>query len=194
VGNLDRSRLAKELEPYIASQIRSALNAALGKAALPTLGGSGGVIGITPPAVLTSHVLATATGLGTYHSISGATAGHVLRASGATTAALCAVAARRSGRGVGKPASQPITRTQQRRPHGAVGVGDGGQDGQSLGDLATRNYAQLNSRTHDIIGGDHSYTGGAALDVFGLSAASTLARLTPPQEYQRQRRAAIRLA
>jgi hypothetical protein len=87
VGNLDRSRLAKELEPYIASQIRSALNAALGKAALPTLGGSGGVIGITPPAVLTSHVLATATGLGTYHSISGATAGHVLRASGATAAA-----------------------------------------------------------------------------------------------------------
>lgn len=51
--------------------------------------------------------------------------------------------------------------------------------GSSLGDLATRNYVQLNSRSHDIIGGDHAYTGGANLDVFGLSAASTLARLTP---------------
>ena len=32
---------------------------------------------------------------------------------------------------------------------------------------------------HDIIGGYHTYTGGAALDVFGLSAANTLAKLTP---------------
>jgi hypothetical protein len=32
---------------------------------------------------------------------------------------------------------------------------------------------------HDIIGAQHTYTGGAALDVFGLSAANTLARLTP---------------
>ena len=32
---------------------------------------------------------------------------------------------------------------------------------------------------HDIIGALHSYTGGAALDVFGLSGANTLAKLTP---------------
>lgn len=34
------------------------------------------------------------------------------------------------------------------------------------------------AETHDIVSG-HSYSGGAALDVFGLSAASTIAKLTP---------------
>jgi hypothetical protein len=148
VGNLDRSRLAKELEPYIASQIRSALNAALGKAALPTLGGSGGVIGITPPAVLTSHVLATATGLGTYHSISGATAGHVLRASGATAAAFAQLQHGDLG-GVSANQHHNQSHAHNSADHtGLLAWATVDKTGSSLGDLATRNYAQLNSRTH----------------------------------------------
>jgi hypothetical protein len=177
VGNLDRSRLAKELEPYIASQIRSALNAALGKAALPTLGGSGGVIGITPPAVLTSHVLATATGLGTYHSISGATAGHVLRASGATTALFAQLQHGDLG-GVSANQHHNQSHAHNSADHtGLLAWATVDKTGSSLGDLATRNYAQLNSRTHVITGADHSI-GGANLDVVGNNG-SGLGLLTP---------------
>ena len=165
MGNIDRSRLAKELEPYIASQIRSMLNAALTKSALPTLkAGSGG--GLTAPAPLTTHVLATATALGAYHTISGATAGHVLRASASNAAAFAQLLHSDLGN---------VTADQHHnQSHAYDSVDHTGTlswakinfTGSSLGDLATRNYAQLNSRTHDIIGGDHSYTGGAALDVF----------------------------
>ena len=195
MGNLDRSRLAKELEPYIASQIRSALNAALGKAALPTLGGSGGVIGITPPAVLTSHVLATATGLGTYHSISGATAGHVLRASGATAAAFAQL---QHGDLGGVSANQHHNQAHVLATNTALGA-DHSISGATAGHVLRASgataaaFAQLqhgdlggvtSDQHHDKLHGmldtaHHSYTGGAALDVFGLSAASTLARLTP---------------
>ena len=79
--------------------------------------------------VLTAHTLADTSGLGSLHTVSGLTAGQVLRATGATAAAFQSLVA---------------------------------------GDLPT----------HDILS-KHSYSGGAALDLFGLSAASTLAKLTP---------------
>lgn len=90
-----------------------------------------------------AHVLATALALGPDHSISGATSGHVLRASGATTALFA------------------------RLNH---------TDLEPTSITSDQHHAQL----HAILDtAHHSYSGGAAYDLFGLSAPSTLARLSP---------------
>ena len=140
MGNVDHSRLWKNLKPYAAEDIRTALNAALANAALPTVGNGGGG-GMTPPPPLTTHVLATTAGLSTYHTVSGLTAGQVLKATGAATAAF----------------------------------------GQlQHADLGGVTADQHHDKLHEMLDtAHHKYTGGANLDVFGLSAASTLARLTP---------------
>lgn len=179
MGNLDYARLAKQLDPYFAERINKSINAALAKAALPIVG-SGGGGGIVPPGGGTDvHVLATDVALGTKHTVSGLTPGMVLRALSSTTAAFGVLQHGQLG-GVGPNDHHNQSHAHNSADHtGLLAWATVDKTGSSLGDLATRNYLQLNSRTHDIIGGDHSYTGGAALDVFGLSAASTLAKLTP---------------
>lgn len=53
--------------------------------------------------------------------------------------------------------------------------------GSDLAHLATRKYTDLTNRTHSITGGDHSVVG-AALDIIGLTAPSTLGVLTPSSD------------
>jgi hypothetical protein len=50
--------------------------------------------------------------------------------------------------------------------------------GASLADLPTRLYADLQTRTHSIIGGDHSVTG-SAWQIVGVLSANTLGLMTP---------------
>ena len=87
------------------------------------------------------HALATNSALGPDHTISGATAGHVLRASSGTAAAFAQL------------------------QHTDLG-----------GVTSDQHHAKLHAMLDTA---HHSYSGGAAFDVFGLSAASTLAKLTP---------------
>jgi len=162
------SKLADELKPYFVPWVRRIAQGNGGSA-----GGSGGA-----PDML-AHELASTSALGTFHTVSGLTAGQVLKASGATTALFAQLQHGDLG-GVSADQHHAQVHAHDSADHtGTLAWATVNKTGSSLGDLATRNYAQLNSRTHDIIGGDHSYSGGANLDVFGLSAASTLARLTP---------------
>lgn len=66
---------------------------------------------------------------------------------------------------------------QSRTLYGADGITI---DGAASGDLSEDRTIAL-SGTHDILS-KHSVSGGAALDVIGLSAASTLARLSPSSD------------
>lgn len=180
MGNIDYARLAKDLKPYLAPEIRTALNAALAKAALPTIG-SGSSGSVTPPGTGTDvHVLATDTALGSKHTVSGLTAGMVLRALSSTTAAFGVLQhGQLGGVGPNDHHNQSHAYDSSADHTGTLSWPKVNKSGASLADLPTRLYADLQTRTHDIIGADHSYTGGAALDVFGLSAPNTLAKLTP---------------
>ena len=104
-----------------------------------------------------SHVLATTSGLGGDHTVSGLTTGQVLRATGATTAAF------------GSLLWSEINKTTS-----------------SIADITTRSHSLLtgigandhHNQVHGIVGGDHTVTG-ALLDVVGLTGSNTLGILTP---------------
>lgn len=168
MGTVDRSRLAKELEPYIAAQVRTALNAALAKAALPTVGGGGsGGGGATPPAYTEPHVLATTSGTGSKHTVSGLTAGQVLRATGATTAAFGQLLHGQLG-GIGANDHHAQVHAYDSTDHtGTLSWAKVNKTGSDLADLQTRTPGRLDG------------TGGAALDVVGWTGTDAIGRLIP---------------
>ena len=180
MGNLDYSRLSKDLTPYLAPMIRKALDAALAQASLPKAsGGSGGLPPApAPPYILEPHVLATTAGLGGKHTVTGLTAGQVLRASGPTAAAFAQLQHGDLG---------SVTADQH---HAQVHSLDGGdhtgtlswskvnKTGSDLAHLATRRYIDLTDRAHNIVGADHTITG-AQYVVVGATTANTLGLLTP---------------
>ena len=150
------SKLADELKPYFVPWVRKIAQ------------GGGGAAGTGGTPDMLAHVLASTSALGTFHTVAGLTAGQVLRATSATNAAFGQLLHSQLG-GIGANDHHNQAHAHNSADHtGLLAWATVDKTGSSLGDLATRNYLQLNSRTHDIIGGDHNYTGGggANLDVF----------------------------
>jgi len=172
---VDRKHDLDQLKPYLAPLLREAIDAALARVNVSHGGGGGG--GLTPPPPPTptaEHVLASTSALGAFHTVAGLTAGQVLRAIDATHASFAQLQHGQLG-GIGANDHHAKQHALSDAAHhsGTLPWAWLNKTGSSLGDLATRNYAQLNSRTHVITGADHSVTG-AQYSLVGLSATDTL--------------------
>lgn len=142
-----------------------------------------------------SHVLATGAGLGSDHSVSGLTTGHALRATGSTTAAFQQMQHSDLG---GVTANQHHNQSHVLATTSALGP-DHTVSGLTAGFVLRANTAtgarferlshddlsgvtqdQHHARSHAMLStSDHTYSGGAALDLFGLTAPSTPGLITP---------------
>lgn len=130
-----------------------------------------------------AHVLADTSGLGPDHTTSGLTAGQVLRATGATTAAFANLQA------TDLPAHVLATTSGLGSQHTVSGLTAGqvlqatGATTAVFGALAHSNLAsvsanQHHNQVHTITGSDHTVTG-SPFAIVGLSATDTLGLLTP---------------
>ncbi len=142
---------------------------------------------------LPTHVLATGTGLGGQHSISGASAGYVLVAGGSTSASWTQLQHNQLAGITGSDHHASVTLAAS----ADTLLGLSGQSisldnqasltmlaGPTSGAAASPTFRALTSGdlpAHDMLT-KHTYSGGAALDVFGLSGASVPAKLTPSSD------------
>jgi hypothetical protein len=123
--------------------------------------------------------LADTSALGPFHTVSGLTAGQVLVATGGTTARFAQLIHSQLG-GIGANDHHNQAHAYDSTDHtGTLSWAKLNFTGSSLGDLATRNYSQLNSRTHVITGADHSITGAQYTLVGVPTTADTLGVVTP---------------
>lgn len=161
------SELARQLKPYMVAVAREISGA-------PASGGVSGGGGS-----LTSHVLAGTGGLsGTYHSVSGLTAGQVLKATSPTDAAFGQLQHSQLG---GVTADQHHAQSHVLATTSGLGA-DHTVSGLTAGQVLRASAASAALFTK-LDYADLVYAGGGAnLDVFGLSASNTPARLTPSSD------------
>ena len=191
---VDNAKLARDIQPYIVDWVRDIVRASLQSYPMtqrPSVGSP------TSPTIVAMeiHKLADSNGLGLYHLVSGLTAGHVLKATGATTAKFEQLMHSQTGgitpddhhsrdhvlatdSGLGTTHSiSGATAGHVLRASAANAAAFAQLQHDDLGDVSAN---QHHNKLHAMLDTTHhEYTGGAALDVFGLSAANTLAKLTP---------------
>lgn len=121
-----------------------------------------------------SHVLATASGLGADHTVSGLTAGHVLRATGATTAAFGALQAT-------DLAVHVLATTSGLGSQHSVSGLTAGQVLKATGATAARFIQLLHSELGSIGANDHHNQSHVLASTSGLGADHTVSGLTARQ-------------
>jgi hypothetical protein len=126
-----------------------------------------------------NHVIATTSGLGSNHTVSGLTAGQVLRALSATDAAFAQLGhSDLSGLTTGDPHTQYLLKAGGTITGNVTVSASITIDGVDISAHAADVNAH-HARQHAITStSDHTATG-AALDLFGLTAVNTLGMLTP---------------
>lgn len=150
------SKLADELKPYFVPWVR--------RIAQGGNGGGGGAGGGTPD--MLAHLLADTSALGTFHTVSGLTAGQVLKATGATTALFGQLLHSQVG-GIGANDHHAQAHGHDSGDHtGTLAWATVNKTGSSLGHLAARQYTDLQG------------TGGT-YDVVAWTATDTITKLTP---------------
>jgi hypothetical protein len=141
-----------------------------------------------------SHVFATTSGLGTDHTVSGLTAGYVLRASSATAAAFAQLSHADLG---GVTANQHHNQIHVLATNAGLG-GDHTISGATAGhalratSATTATFSQIqhtdlggvlpdqhHAQAHTMTGPDHIHAGGTAMDLFGLTVPGTIGVITP---------------
>ena len=109
------------------------------------------------------------------HTASGLTAGHVLRASGATTFAFAQLQHGDLGGITADQHHDQVHGLDSGDHTGTLSWSKVNKSGSSLADLATRNYSDLQNRGHSITGSDHTAAGLTAGHVLRASGATTFA-------------------